>query len=81
MRTSPARISLTVLVFVTLLAGLSCVALAAGGDPQTRVTGNIVFTGPGTTVTEMEQRLLHRRGHLFAQSGLHSAVMRRSLSH
>lgn len=60
MRTSLARISLTVLVFVTLLAGVSCIALAVGGDPETLFTADITSTGPDTTVTEMDQQLLNR---------------------
>jgi hypothetical protein len=40
-RTSLARISLTVLIFVTLLAGVSYIALAVGGDPQTLFTPSI----------------------------------------
>ena len=59
MRTSLARISLTVLVFVTLLAGVSYIALAVGDDPQTLFTADITSTGPDTTVTEMEQHLLN----------------------
>ena len=88
MRTPLARISLTVLVFVTLLAGVSCIALAVGGDPQTLFTADITHESrhdsdrDGAAAAQSAERghHLHRHGHLLAQPGLHSVVMGWSLS-
>jgi phosphatidylserine/phosphatidylglycerophosphate/cardiolipin synthase-like enzyme len=50
----------TILLTFALLIGLSAVALALGGDPETLFTDNITATGTTLAVTEMEQELLNR---------------------